>query len=139
MLRLLKYLKPYLLFVLITIGLLFVQAMADLALPNYMSEIVNIGIQQGGIESAVPEAIRQSEMEHLTIFMTEEEKSSVLAAYTLIEPNSTSAENYLDRYPVLKSEAVYVLNPISDVREIQYQLPDGNFTHDRFHHPGSDG
>lgn len=117
MLRLFKYLKPYLLFVLITIGLLFVQAMADLALPNYMSEIVNIGIQQGGIESAVPEAIRQSEMEHLTIFMTEKEKSTVLAAYTLIEPNSTAAENYFDIYPVLKSEAVYVLKPISDVEK----------------------
>jgi ATP-binding cassette subfamily B protein len=48
--------------VLITILLLFVQANADLALPDYMSKIVNVGIQQGGIENAVPTAIRQSEM-----------------------------------------------------------------------------
>jgi len=125
MLRLFKYLKPYLLFVLITIGLLFVQAMADLALPNYMSEIVNIGIQQGGIESAVPEAIRQSEMDHLTIFMSEEEKSTVLSAYTLIEPNSTAAENYSDLYPVVKNETIYVLNPISDVEKSNISSPMG--------------
>ena len=61
MLRLLKYLKPYLLLILIAIGLLlFVQANSDLALPDYMSKIVNNGIQQNGIESAVPTAIRQS-------------------------------------------------------------------------------
>ena len=114
MLRLLKYLKPYLLLILITIGLLFVQAMADLALPNYMSEIVNIGIQQGGIESSVPEAIRQSEMEHLTIFMTSEEKNSVLSDYTLVEPNSSLATQYVGKYPILKDEAIYVLNEISD-------------------------
>jgi len=114
MLRLFKYLKPYSLLILITIGLLFVQAMADLALPNYMSEIVNIGIQQGGIESSIPEAIRQSKMDHLTIFMTSEEKNSVLSDYTLIEPNSSLATQYVDKYPVLKDEAIYVLNGISD-------------------------
>ncbi|MHB8136044.1 MAG: ABC transporter ATP-binding protein [Anaerolineaceae bacterium] len=114
MLRLSKYLKPYLLLILITIGLLFVQAMADLALPNYMSEIVNVGIQQGGIESSIPEAIRQSKMEHLTIFMTAEEKSSVLSDYTLIEPNSSLSLNYVEKYPVLKDEAIYVLNQITD-------------------------
>ena len=114
MLRLLKYLKPYLLLILITIGLLFVQAMADLALPNYMSEIVNVGIQQGGIESSVPEAIRQSKMEHLTIFMTSEEKNSVLSDYTLVEPNSSLATQYVGKYPILKDEAIYVLNEISD-------------------------
>ena len=46
MFRLFKYLKPYVLLILIAIGLLFAQAMADLALPNYMSDIVNVGIQQ---------------------------------------------------------------------------------------------
>jgi len=50
MLRLTKYLKPYLVLLVVSIALLFGQAMADLALPNYMSEIVNVGIQQGGID-----------------------------------------------------------------------------------------
>ena len=65
MLRLLKYLKPYTLLILLTIVLLFVQANADLALPDYLSGIVNVGIQQGGVENAVPDAIRQSQMDKL--------------------------------------------------------------------------
>ncbi len=63
MLRLIKDLKPYLFSILLAIALLFVQANADLALPDYLSKIVNNGIQQGGVENAVPVAIRQSEMD----------------------------------------------------------------------------
>jgi len=70
MIRLFKYLKPYILLILLAIALLFVQANADLALPDYMSKIVNNGIQQGGVENAVPQAIRQSEMNKLVIFMS---------------------------------------------------------------------
>ncbi len=55
MLRLVKYLKPYLLLILIAIALLFVQANADLALPDYMSKIVNYGIQQGGVVECRPD------------------------------------------------------------------------------------
>ena len=61
MLRLLNYLKPYLAHFAIAIVLLFAQAMADLALPDYLSRIVNNGIQQGGVEDAIPLAIRQSQ------------------------------------------------------------------------------
>ncbi len=113
MLHILKYLKPYLLLVLIAIGLLFVQAQADLALPDYMSKIINDGIQQSGIVNAVPEAIRQSEMNKLTTFMSSDDKTSVLADYTLIDSNSTDYQKYLDLYPTLASEPVYVLNKIN--------------------------
>jgi ATP-binding cassette subfamily B multidrug efflux pump len=112
MLRLTRYLKPYLLLLIISIALLFGQAMADLALPNYMSEIVNVGIQQGGVESAVPTAIRQSQMEKVTIFLTPAEKSLVDAAYTRIDSTSPEAATYITTYPVLKSEPIYVLNSI---------------------------
>ncbi len=54
MIKLLKYLKPYALFIIVTIGLLFVMANADLALPDYLSRIVNVGIQQNGIDSVIP-------------------------------------------------------------------------------------
>ncbi len=67
MLRLIKYTKPFLPSILLAIVLLFVQANADLALPDYMSRIVNVGIQQGGVENAVPLALRQSTMERLTL------------------------------------------------------------------------
>jgi ATP-binding cassette subfamily B protein len=60
MVRLMKYLRPFGLQIILSIGLLFIQANADLALPDYMSKIVNIGLQQTGVESAVPAAIRRS-------------------------------------------------------------------------------
>ena len=58
MLRLIKEVKPFVITILIIIALLFMQAMTELALPDYMSNIVNVGIQQNGIENAVPEVIR---------------------------------------------------------------------------------
>jgi len=98
--------------ILITIALLFIQANADLALPDYMSKIVNIGIQQGGVESAVPEAIRQSEMNRLFIFMTADEQTSVLANYTLIDGSSAEYDTYLQEYPTLADGPIYVRNNI---------------------------
>lgn len=112
MFRLFKYLKPYLLMILLSIGLLFAQAMADLALPNYMSDIVNVGIQQGGVESAVPQAIRAAQMDKLLVFMTPGEQQKVLAAYTLVEPSSADAAE-LESYPLLASESVYVRNTLT--------------------------
>jgi ATP-binding cassette, subfamily B, multidrug efflux pump len=110
MLRLAKYLKPYLPLILLTIGLLFVQANADLALPDYLSKIVNIGIQQGGVESAVPAAIRQSEMNRLVIFMSADNKALVLSDYTLVSKTSPDYDKYVRQYAVLANEPIYVLN-----------------------------
>ncbi len=112
MLRLIKYLKPYLLLVLLTIALLFVQANADLALPDYLSRIVNVGIQQSGVENAVPEAIRQSQMDKLLIFMSEEDQALVLDSYELVVPGSAEAEQYVEEYPILADEPVYVLKAV---------------------------
>ncbi len=112
MLRLAKYLKPYLLLVLIAVALLFVQANADLALPDYMSNIVNYGIQQGGVQNAVPAAIRQSEMNRLVLFMSAGDKPMVLGDYTLADKNSPDYEQYVKDYPALANEPVYVLKPI---------------------------
>jgi ATP-binding cassette subfamily B multidrug efflux pump len=113
MLRLIKFLKPYALLLLISVALLFIQANADLALPDYMSRIVNNGIQQGGVANAVPKAIRQSEMNKLLIFLGAEEKTQVLGAYVLVDKTSPEYEKYLKEYPVLASEPVYVLKNIS--------------------------
>lgn len=59
MTRLAKYIKPYLLLLVLAVALLFVQAYSNLALPDYMSNIVNVGIQQGGVPDAVPTALRK--------------------------------------------------------------------------------
>jgi ATP-binding cassette subfamily B protein len=112
MIRLARYIKPFIILILIAIVLLFVQAMADLSLPDYMSNIVNNGIQQGGIENAVPEAIRLSEMDKLTIFMSADDKSEILKSYTLIDNKSSDYEKYLKDYPQLGKEPIYVLNKI---------------------------
>jgi ATP-binding cassette subfamily B protein len=98
--------------ILLTIALLFVQANADLALPDYLSKIVNNGIQQGGVENAVPKAIRQSEMNKLVLFMSAEDKATVLGDYTLVDKGSPDYDMYVKDYPILANEPVYVLNKI---------------------------
>jgi ATP-binding cassette subfamily B protein len=112
MLRLARYLKPYILLILLTIALLFVQANADLALPDYMSKIVNVGIQQGGVANAVPVAVRQTEMNKLTIFMSAADKTRVLRDYTLMDKNSSDYAADVKLYPDLAQEPVYVLNKV---------------------------
>ena len=112
MFRLVKNLKPYLLLILIAIALLFVQANADLALPDYMSNIVNIGIQQGGVENAVPVAIRQSEMNRLFLFMSADDRTAVLNDYTLVTSTSADYATELRLYPQLAKEPVYVLKSV---------------------------
>ena len=118
MLRLMKYLKPYLLLILIAVGLLFVQANSDLALPDYMSRIVNNGIQQNGITDTLPTAIRQSEMNKLVIFLNADEKAIVLADYYLVDTNSISYPLHVKQYPILASEPIYILKTI-DQAEIE--------------------
>ncbi|HEX8993033.1 MAG TPA: ABC transporter ATP-binding protein [Anaerolineales bacterium] len=112
MYRIAKYLKPYVVLILITIALLFVQANADLALPDYMSNIVNYGIQQGGVQNAVPAAIRQSELNRLMLFMSAGDKATVLGDYTLVEASSPEYATYVKEYPALAKEPVYVLKPV---------------------------
>ncbi|MGB2965218.1 MAG: ABC transporter ATP-binding protein [Anaerolineales bacterium] len=110
--RLTKYLKPYILLIILSITFLFIQANANLALPDYLSRIVNNGIQQNGIENAVPVAIRQTEMEKLLIFMDGEDSDLVLEAYLLVTPDTTDADNYLEDYPGLEDEAIYILGDL---------------------------
>ncbi|MCJ7658508.1 MAG: ABC transporter ATP-binding protein/permease, partial [Anaerolineales bacterium] len=122
MLRLLKYLKPYTLLILLTIVLLFVQANAELALPEYLSKIINNGIQQNGVENAVPEAIRQNQMEKLLIFMSPEDQAMVLDKYILVEPDSSEADQYLDQYPALADQPIYILKDVSQ-SELDQLIP----------------
>ena len=122
MVRLARYFKPYLLLILISIALLFVQAFADLALPDYLSRIVNVGIQQSGVENAVPVAIRQSEMDKLTLFMSPAEKTDILGHYTLVTQDSPDYKQAVQEYPALATEPVYTLKEI-DKAEIERLNP----------------
>jgi ATP-binding cassette subfamily B multidrug efflux pump len=116
MLRLLRYLRPYLFLILLTILLLFVQANADLALPDYLSRIVNNGIQGGGVDNAVPRAIRQSTLDHLLIFASPDDKALITSGYTLVDQTSPDYTTYLEQYPALASEPIYVLNGLGQTQ-----------------------
>ena len=83
MLKMFHYMKERWYYVVMIIVLLFVQAYCDLSLPDYTSKIVNVGIQQKGIEDGVPDTIRKESMEHLLLFLDEKEKAKVEDAYTL--------------------------------------------------------
>ena len=80
--RIIKLFKNHILALLTAVVLIIITCNADLMLPAYMSEIVDVGIQQGGIESPVPDTIRRSSLDDLEMFMSEEDASIVEAAYS---------------------------------------------------------
>jgi ATP-binding cassette subfamily B multidrug efflux pump len=121
--RLLKYLKPYTLFVLSIIVLLFVQANADLSLPDYMSRIVNVGIQQGGVEEAVPRAMRAATLDHLLLFLTDQEKADVQAQYVRVDSSSPDYDALVKKYPALAQGPIYVLRAADPAALERIQAP----------------
>ena len=80
-----KYLNPYMHILIICMALLLGQAVADLSLPTYMSDIVNIGVQKNGIDEEVPDAISADAMKLVTLFMTENEKISFQNSYSEVD------------------------------------------------------
>ena len=82
MIKILKYLEKSWAWIILILALLIVQAYCDLSLPQYTSDIVDTGIQQSGIDSCLPEQIRSSEMDKLTLFLEDSEKDELLSAYT---------------------------------------------------------
>ena len=114
MLKLLSYLKKTPISVLVIILLLCVQAAADLELPNYTSKIVNVGIQQSGIENSSPEVIRKTSMDDLLLFTKEDE--NILQYYTYISKNDLSIEeynSYKNKYPIIEKENLYIKNKLN--------------------------
>ncbi len=113
MLKLLKYLKRSVIPILIIVLLLVFQAMCDLALPDYTSDIVNVGIQQGGVEDAVPTVIRQSSLTELEELILPEDLPVVEESYSLVSREDLSEQEYqkdVKKYPALENEPLYLLN-----------------------------
>lgn len=106
MFKLRKYLKPFVFATIITLCLLFVQAICDLKLPNLMSQIVNVGIQSSGIENAAPNAISSNGLSFITTFMSDEERKMVKDNYIKMENADNS---YLEEYKSTNKD-VYLLN-----------------------------
>lgn len=85
MLNILKYLKKHGGMVVLILALLCVQAYCDLTLPKYTSDIVDVGIQQSGVERVTPQQMRGTTMEALTLFLSDEDEATLRAAYTAAE------------------------------------------------------
>ena len=80
--KLIKYLKGFLVLMIFLVAILGVRVVAELALPTYTSNIVDKGIQQSGIQDAVPEKISEKSFKELQLFMTDDEIKKVTAKYT---------------------------------------------------------
>lgn len=113
-----KYLKKFWIGVICVIALLYGQAQCELALPDYMSNIVSTGIQSSGIESSVPEVISKTTMEHTKIFMSENQKNTVNKAYTFTIENQDLPFEVSNK--ALK-EGVYVLKDSVDLSNLELQ------------------
>lgn len=114
MLKVLKNLKESWLSVIAIIILLIVQAACDLTLPDYTSKIVNVGIQNGGIEDVAPEMIRKSTMDNLLIFTEDDE--TILASYEEISKENLEQKEYeklVKEYPALENETLYEIKKLS--------------------------
>ena len=114
MFKVLKNLKESWISVIAIVLLLIVQAAGDLTLPDYTSKIVNVGIQNGGIENVAPEVIRKSEMENMLIFTEEDDK--ILASYEEISKDNLDSAEYeklVKKYPALENESLYRIKKIS--------------------------
>jgi ATP-binding cassette subfamily B protein len=100
--------------VIAVILLLFVMANADLALPDYLSQIVNVGIQQNGIDSVIPQYIRKSQLDNMALFFDEHESAMVYDAYRLVDETSSDYDELVETVPALASEPVYVLEDLTE-------------------------
>ena len=118
MLKVLKNLKESWISVIAIILLLIVQATGDLTLPDYTSKIVNVGIQNGGIEDVAPDVIRKSTMDSLLLFTEDDDK--ILSDYKEISKENLNEDEYnklVKKYPALENEKLYELNKISNTEK----------------------
>lgn len=119
MFKVLKNLKQSWFSVIIIVLLLIIQATCDLTLPDYTSKIVNVGIQNSGIENVAPEIIRETTMDNLLLFTEDDEQ--ILSSYEKISKDTLSQDEYeklVEEYPALENENLYQITKLnSDQQE----------------------
>ena len=111
MLKLLKFLKKSIPALICVTLLMFVQAYTELQLPSYTSDIVNTGILKSGINRTIPDVIRKSSLDKLTLFLDENEVNTVYSHFTLLEKRNFTDSRWselLGKYPLLASEELYI-------------------------------
>ena len=127
MIKLMKYLKRSAGYIVLIIALLFLQAYCDLSLPNYTSNIINVGIQQNGIEDSVPEKIRKTSMDSLKLFMEEDDAKTVDGFYEeegddLVLKDKISKEDREELNDIFGKPMVIVSTLTSDSEESKAAL-----------------
>ncbi|NLO36442.1 MAG: ABC transporter ATP-binding protein [Clostridiaceae bacterium] len=113
MLRLVRYIRPYAGAIILIFLLLFAQAMIDLSLPEYMSRIVNVGIQQNGIEEPLPAVLRRATLDRLKLLLPQAAADRLESAYRTLDRQALEPDDYASwqsRYPLLASEPLAVLD-----------------------------
>lgn len=110
--KFLSILKKYIPLMLVTIVLLVIQANCDLALPDYTSDIVDVGISGKGIKYGAYEVVREEELNKVLLFTDAKTDKEILGYYKLLTPNDYS--DYKDEYPLLKKENLYVIKEDTD-------------------------
>lgn len=101
--KLFKFMKPNAATILMIVVFLVLQAYCDLSLPGYTSDIVNVGIQQGGIDTAIPEQISVEDIDRLFLFVSEKDQKTVLDAYER-DTDTYESEAYVLKDGILKNE-----------------------------------
>ncbi|MEG0129660.1 ABC transporter ATP-binding protein [Clostridium sp.] len=112
MFKLIKHLKKYWVAIVLIIGLLVIQASADLSLPEYTSRIVNVGIQQGGVEDSAIKVIKEKDLNNLLLFIDANNKEEILKQYTLVDGKNikeSSFSKYFTSYDKINNHRIYLL------------------------------
>ena len=117
MLRLKKYYKPYMKFILPAILFVLVVAWSDLQLPDYLSNIVNVGIQQKGVESGAPVVLSESTYQRIGELYPDEQ-AQLQQYYELVSPGSPQSVTLATDFPKAAEEAVYALKPLDDAQKL---------------------
>lgn len=111
------YIKKYWYLFLLAILLIFGLVNADLALPDQLSKIINIGIQQNGIDQPTPTVLRKSTIDQLSLFMSDADFKTVLAAYHLVESGTAEYTTLTKQFPLMATEPVYARNEVVPEQE----------------------
>ena len=116
MLKLMKYIKRFWLPIVFCVGLLFGQSQAELSLPDYMSDIVSVGIQAGGFDSPVSEVLSKDTYDHLLVFVDEKEQELVKDSYTLVKAKDID-EDTIDTFTKVKGQDIYQLKQVDSNKQ----------------------
>lgn len=125
MIKLIKHLRNSIGSVLLIVVLLAIQATCDLSLPDYTSDIVNVGIQQSGIENAVPKVIRESQMNNLTLFMSKSDKDEVMKYYTLLNEGEYKDSNVDEKLYELNTKDKSVIDNLDPIMAKSMMIASG--------------